>query len=117
MSLICYVLLNGDVARQRLCGAFSGAQALGTSGADVIAGLAVSIHEAKRVRDMRKYPFWARGADALKRCSSPRPERYCAIARPEGTRPKKIAAERNATEAGVYGSKFFSTLSVRWSLE
>ena len=62
MSLICYVLLNGDVARQRLCGAFSGAQALGTSGADVIAGLAVSIHEAKRVRDMRKYPFWARGA-------------------------------------------------------
>ena len=65
MSLICYVLLNGDVARQRLCGAFSGAQALGTSGAVVIAGLTVSIHEAKRVRDMRKYPFWARGAGCI----------------------------------------------------
>ena len=31
----------------------------------MIAGLAVSIHEAKRVRDMRKYPFWARGADSM----------------------------------------------------
>ena len=69
-------------------GAFSGAQALGTSGADVIAGLAVSIHEAKRVRDMRKYPFWARGANALKYYALSRPERYCAIARPEGARPK-----------------------------
>ncbi len=38
----------------------SGAQALQTSGAVVIAGLAVSMHEAKRARDMRKYPFWAR---------------------------------------------------------
>ena len=38
----------------------SGARALGTSGADVIAGLVGTKHEAKRVRDMRKYPFWAR---------------------------------------------------------
>ena len=37
-----------------------GAQALVTSGAAAIAGLIFSIHEAKRVRDMRKYPFWAR---------------------------------------------------------
>ncbi len=37
-----------------------GAQALETSGTVVIAGLIFSIHEAKRVRDMRKYPFWAR---------------------------------------------------------
>jgi hypothetical protein len=41
----------------------SGAQALQTSGADVIAGLVGAMHEAKRVRDMRKYPFWARGAE------------------------------------------------------
>ena len=54
-------------------GAFSGAQALGTSGADVIAGLAVSIHEAKRVRDMRKYPFWARGADCFEILLLPAP--------------------------------------------
>ena len=47
-------------------GAFPGAQALLTSCADVIAGLIFSIHEAKRVRDMRKYPFWARGAIELK---------------------------------------------------
>ena len=73
MSLICYVLLNGDVARQRLCGAFSGAQALGTSGAVVIAGLIVSIHETKRVRDMRKYPFWARGADCFEILCFPAP--------------------------------------------
>ena len=38
----------------------SGAQALQTSGADVIAGLVGAMHEAKRVRDMREYPFWAR---------------------------------------------------------
>ncbi len=38
----------------------SGARALETSGADVIAGLVGAMHEAKRVRDMRKYPFWAR---------------------------------------------------------
>ena len=39
----------------------SGAQALLTSGAVVIAGLAAAMHEAGRVRDMRKYPFLARG--------------------------------------------------------
>ena len=39
----------------------SGAQALQTSGAVVIAGLVGAIGEAKRVRDMREYPFWARG--------------------------------------------------------
>ena len=66
----------------------SGAQALQTSGAVVIAGLVGAIGEAKRVRDMRKYPFWARGADELKRCSSPRPERYSAIARPVRDTPK-----------------------------
>ncbi len=43
----------------------SGAQALQTSGADVIAGLVCAMHEAKRVRDMRKYPFWARGAECV----------------------------------------------------
>ena len=43
--------------------AFSGAQALRTSGADMIAGLVGSIHEAGRVRDMREYPFWARGGN------------------------------------------------------
>ena len=44
-------------------GAFSGAQSLLTRSADLIAGLLGAIHEAKRARDMRKYPFWARGAD------------------------------------------------------
>ncbi len=83
----------------------SGAQALGTSEEAVIAGLVGAIGEAKRVRDMRKYPFWARGADELKRCSSPRPERYSAIARPEGTRPKETDEDRK--EAGVLDSKFF----------
>ena len=39
----------------------SGARALDQGGAVVIAGLAESINEAKRVRDMREYPFWARG--------------------------------------------------------
>ncbi len=37
-----------------------GAQAVETRGADVIAGLILSIHEAGRERDMREYPFWAR---------------------------------------------------------
>ena len=39
-----------------------GAQALLTREAAVIAGLVGAIHEAKRVRDMREYPFWARVA-------------------------------------------------------
>ena len=43
-------------------GKLSGAQSLLTSYADMIAGLLGAIHEAKRARDMRKYPFWARGA-------------------------------------------------------
>ncbi len=43
----------------------SGAQALLTSGADVIAGLVGAMHEAGRVRDMREYPFWARGAGCI----------------------------------------------------
>ena len=68
----------------------SGAQALLTSGADVIAGLVGAMHEAQRVRDMREYPFWARLAVLWKRCSSPRPERYCAIARRLAARPKKM---------------------------
>ena len=42
-----------------------GAQAVETRGAVVIAGLIFSIHEAKRVRDMRKYPFWARSAQSF----------------------------------------------------
>ena len=42
-----------------------GAQAVVTRGAVVIAGLIFSIHEAKRVRDMRKYPFWARLAQCI----------------------------------------------------
>ena len=46
-------------------GVTSGAQALQTSGAVVIAGLVGAIGEAKRVRDMRKYPFWARFADCF----------------------------------------------------
>ena len=47
-------------------GAFSGAQALVTRGAAAIAGQTFSIYEAKRVRDMRKYPFWVHGAIELK---------------------------------------------------
>ncbi len=38
----------------------SGAQALLTCEEDAIAGLVAAMHEAKRVRDMREYPFWAR---------------------------------------------------------
>ena len=69
-------------------GRISGAQILLTRSAAAIAGLAGTMHEAQRVRDMRKYPFWARGTSAeLKQSLSPRPERYCAIARPVGTRP------------------------------
>ena len=41
----------------------SGARALLTCGEAAIAGLVGTGHEAKRVRDMRKYPFWARGAE------------------------------------------------------
>ena len=52
----------------------SGAQALLTSGADVIAGLVGAMHEAQRVRDMREYPFWARGAGCFEilRSTAPR---------------------------------------------
>ncbi len=70
-------------------GEISGAQALLTGGAVVIAGLAESINEAKRVRDMREYPFWARGAVTLKICAFTRPERYCAIARRLCRTPKR----------------------------
>ena len=66
----------------------------------MIAGLVGAIHEAKRARDMREYPFWARGADTLKYCALSRPERYCAIARRLAARPKKTDEER--TEAGVF---------------
>ena len=65
-----------------------GARTVGASGAAAIAGLVGAMHEAKRVRDMRKYPFWACAVRIiLELCVLPRPERYCAIARPEGTRP------------------------------
>ena len=47
------------------CAQLPGAQALQTSGAVVIAGLVGAIGEAKRVRDMREYPFWARGAESF----------------------------------------------------
>ena len=48
-----------------LARSISGARALWTCGEAAIAGLIFSMHEAGRVRDMRKYPFWARGADVL----------------------------------------------------
>ena len=54
-------------------GETSGAQALRTSGADVIAGLVGAIHEAKRARDMRKYPFWARIAGIMETVLLPAP--------------------------------------------
>ncbi len=56
-----YGLKDQPPARGAAVLSTSGAQALQTCGADVIAGLAGAIHEAKRVRDMREYPFWARG--------------------------------------------------------
>ncbi len=65
----------------------SGATAQETRGAAAIAGLASAMHEAKRVRDMRKYPFWARGAVDQELFASMRPERYCAIARRLAARP------------------------------
>ena len=37
------------------------ATSLLTRSVAAIAGLHAAIHEAKRARDMRKYPFWARG--------------------------------------------------------
>ena len=81
-----------DVALQRLyVVARSVFRRTGTTDelAATVAGHIFCCNEAKRVRDMRKYPLRARGWHAaLKRCSSPRPQRYCAIARPEGARPR-----------------------------
>ena len=45
------------------CVQLPGAQYLLTRSAAAIAGLVGAMHEAKRVRDMRKYPFWARSAE------------------------------------------------------
>ena len=53
----------------------SGAQALRTSCADVIAGLANTSNEAKRVRDMRKYPFWARTSVCVEILRLPAPRK------------------------------------------
>ncbi len=81
--------------------------ALLTSGDVVIAGLAESINEAKRVRDMREYHFWARGAVTLKICDCPRPERYCAIARRLAARPKKNDEDGDVAEAGLFPRSFY----------
>ena len=43
----------------------SGARALRTCCAAAIAGLVGTLCEAKRVRDMREYPFWARGVECI----------------------------------------------------
>ena len=86
---------------------FPGAQALKTSGAVMIAGLTFSICEAKRVRDMRKYPFWARTAQCIETIRFTAPGK---ILRDSPTRrgtPKK--SEEKFGEAGVLGSKFCRT--------
>ena len=103
---MCWRLVFWTVTFRSAVRQISGARALGTSGAAVIAGLAAAIHEAGRVRDMRKYPFWARGAVDQELFASMRPERYCAIARRLAARPKKNDEERGNEEAGVFGSKF-----------
>ena len=51
----------------------SGAEELLTSGADVIAGLVGAIYEAKRARDMREYPFWARISGIMETVLFPAP--------------------------------------------
>jgi hypothetical protein len=83
-----------------------GARALLTRCADVIAGHTVCRNEAKRVRDMRKYPFWARFADCFEilRFIAPRK-----ILRDSPTRrdtPKKTSANP-VLEAGLGASNFF----------
>ncbi len=75
---------------QRRRGAFPGAQALGTSGAVVVAGLIFSIHEAKRVRDMRKYPFWARTAQSFEIMSDIAPGKILRDSPTQRGTPKKI---------------------------
>ena len=61
----------------------SGADALLTCSADVIAGRAGATRAAKRARDMRRVSFLgARGAETVETVRLPaRPERYRAIAR------------------------------------
>ena len=49
-------IMNGAVCM------IPGAQELVTRGEAAIAGLLAAMHDAKRVRDMREYPFWARCA-------------------------------------------------------
>jgi len=56
------------------------------------------------VRDMREYPFWARCSETFETMRFNRPERYCAIARPEGARPNKPL--HFGRFAGVLASKF-----------
>ena len=69
-------------------GAFSGAQSLLTSGADLIAGLRAQ-PTRRSARGICASILSGRGTSAaLERCSSPRPERYCAIARRLAARPK-----------------------------
>ncbi len=61
------------------------------------------------VRDMRKYPFWAHDSECIEILHSIRTERYCAIARPEGTRPNnyELQIANYESNAGVLTYKFF----------
>jgi hypothetical protein len=67
----------------------SGAQAVVTSGADVIAGLAETMHDAQRVRDMRKYPFWARAAGCIETRRSTAPGKILRDSPTRRDTPKK----------------------------
>ena len=59
----------------------------------MIAGLTVSIHEAKRVRDMRKYPFWARGAVCIETVRFHAPRKILRDSPTRRDTPKKIMRE------------------------
>ena len=67
-----------------------GAQAVETRSAVVIAGLIFSIHEAKRVRDMRKYPFWARTSLYIETLSITAPRKILRDSPTQRGTPKKI---------------------------
>ena len=72
----------------------------------MIAGLVCAIHEAKRVRDMRKYPFWARGAGCIGTMRSIAPRKILRDSPAACRTPKKNDEGRGNEEAGVFGSKF-----------
>ena len=65
------------------------ATSLLTRSADLIAGLLGAIHEAKRARDMRKYPFWARGAEYTETVLLPAPRKILRDSPTRRDTPKK----------------------------